>query len=168
MVAVRDEFRQRVSALYGVSNIFMGDVQSSGGLNAENLQIQVTNRALERGQRIYTDIVFPKLIKLFGVEDFKLTFPRLELSEEAEKMQVELANLQFAQGMSQLGFDVDVRTDEEGTHEFTYKKRPEQPGMGEEGEGEMGGLAQRLQGMKPGESLEIGPEESRQEFLPQG
>ncbi|MCJ2530790.1 MAG: phage portal protein [Candidatus Thermoplasmatota archaeon] len=171
LIAVREEFRQRVSALFGVANIFMGDTSTSGGLNNEGMQIQVTNRALERGQRIYTDIVFPRIVKLFGVEDYKLTFPRLELAEEAERMQVELANLQFAQGMKQLGYDVDMKEDEEGKHEFSFKKMEQQPGMmpGQEeggfGEGQMGGLAQRLSSLKPGESLEIGPEESREAHL---
>ena len=50
-IAVRDEIRNRMAAFYGVSSIFMVDNGKSGGLNNEGLQILVTNRAVEFGQK---------------------------------------------------------------------------------------------------------------------
>lgn len=170
LIAVRDEFRQRVSSQYGVANLFMGDVESSGGLNAEDLQVSVTNRALERGQRVYDEIVFPRLYPYFGIEDYEYVFPRLEMKEDLERAGVEQANLQFAQGMQQLGFQVNVREDEDRMHRFTFSRiDPEdmsQQGKegeqeDEEGEGD-DSLEVRLRGMKPGDTLSVGDTDVRE------
>ena len=50
---LREELRQRISAFYGVSNVFMQDSGKGGGLNNEGLQILVTNRAVEYGQKAH-------------------------------------------------------------------------------------------------------------------
>ena len=71
-IAVRDEIRNRIAAFYGVSSIFMVDNGKSGGLNNEGLQILVTNRAVEFGQKVYTEVLFPRLLRQMNIHDWKL------------------------------------------------------------------------------------------------
>ena len=40
-VSVKDDLRDRISAFYGVSKVFMADNTTSGGLNNEGMQILV-------------------------------------------------------------------------------------------------------------------------------
>ena len=55
----------------------------SGGLNNEGMQILVTNRAVEFGQKVYTDVLFPRLLNEMSVNDWKLT---LYPNEEEDEM----------------------------------------------------------------------------------
>ena len=65
-IAVRDEIRNRIVAFYGVSSIFMIDNGKAGGLNNEGLQILVTNRAVEYGQKVYTEVLVPSYAQRVG------------------------------------------------------------------------------------------------------
>ena len=69
-VSVKDDLRDRVSAFYGVSKVFMADNTTSGGLNNEGMQILVTNRAVQKAQTVYNNYVFPFLVKQFGITDW--------------------------------------------------------------------------------------------------
>ena len=57
-VSVKDDLRDRISAFYGVSKVFMADNTTSGGLNNEGMQILVTNRAVQKAQTVYNNYVF--------------------------------------------------------------------------------------------------------------
>ena len=103
-IAVRDEIRNRIAAYFGVSSIFMVDNGKSGGLNNEGLQILVTNRAVEFGQKIYTDVLFPKILKQMGVFDWKLTLYPNEEEDEITRLRRDEQELNVAQRMAQLGF----------------------------------------------------------------
>ena len=56
-VSVKDDLRDRISAFYGVSKVFMADNTTSGGLNNEGMQILVTNRAVQKAQTVYNNYV---------------------------------------------------------------------------------------------------------------
>ena len=51
-VSVKDDLRDRISAFYGVSKVFMADNTTSGGLNNEGMQIIVTNREVQKAQTV--------------------------------------------------------------------------------------------------------------------
>jgi len=87
-IAVRDELRNRIAAFFGVSSIFMIDSGKSGGLNNEGMQILVTNRAVEFGQKIYTDVLFPRMLKEMGVTDWKLILYPNEEEDEITRLRV--------------------------------------------------------------------------------
>ena len=61
-MSVKDDLRDRISAFYGVSKVFMADNTTSGGLNNEGMQILVTNRAVQMAQNVYNNYVFPYLV----------------------------------------------------------------------------------------------------------
>ncbi len=168
-IAVRDEIRNRIAAYFGVSSIFMVDNGKSGGLNNEGLQILVTNRAVEFGQKIYTDVLFPKILKQMGVFDWKLTLYPNEEEDEITRLRRDEQELNVAQRMAQLGFVPElVNGDTSNDIKFVYRKpKPEEqqqgapppggappmmpPGGGRMPPGMMGGMPPGMMGgMPPG------------------
>ena len=116
--AVKDDLRDRISAFYGVSKVFMADNTTSGGLNNEGMQILVTNRAVQMAQNVYNNYVFPFLVKQFGITDWVLKLPPSEEEDEIAVLRKREIEVNIAASVKNLGFEVDM--DEDG--QFTYKK----------------------------------------------
>jgi len=132
-VSVKDDLRDRISAFYGVSKVFMADNTTSGGLNNEGMQILVTNRAVQKAQTVYNNYVFPFLVKQFGITDWHLKLPPSEEEDEIAVLRKREIEVNIAASTKNLGFEVDM--DEDG--QFTFKKpepetTPEGGGEGEE------------------------------------
>lgn len=117
-VAVKDDLRDRISAFYGVSKVFMADNTTSGGLNNEGMQILVTNRAVQMAQNVYNNYVFPFLVKQFGITDWVLKLPPSEEEDEVAVLRKRELEVNIAASTKNLGFDVDM--DEDGN--FTFSK----------------------------------------------
>ena len=127
-VSVKDDLRDRISAFYGVSKVFMADNTTSGGLNNEGMQILVTNRAVQKAQTVYNNYVFPFLVKQFGITDWDLKLPPSEEEDEIAVLRKRELEVNIAASTKNLGFEVDM--DEDGN--FTFKKpEPEAPAEGE-------------------------------------
>ena len=135
-VSVKDDLRDRISAFYGVSKVFMADNTTSGGFNNEGMQILVTNRAVQKAQTVYNNYVFPFLVKQFGITDWNLKLPPSEEEDEIAVLRKREIEVNIAASTKNLGFEVDM--DEDG--QFTFKK-PE-PEEKPEGQGEGGENAQ--------------------------
>lgn len=127
-VSVKDDLRDRISAFYGVSKVFMADNTTSGGLNNEGMQILVTNRAVQKAQTVYNNYVFPFLVKQFGITDWDLKLPPSEEEDEIAVLRKREIEVNIAASTKNLGFEVDM--DEDGN--FTFKK-PEPEEKPEEG-----------------------------------
>ncbi len=123
-IAVRDEIRARMSAFFGVSNVFMIDNGKSGGLNNEGMQILVTNRAVEFGQKVYTEILFPRLLKQFGVTDWKITLYPNEEEDEITRLRRDEMEVNLAQRMMMLGYQPELLEEGTGNRDirFVYSK----------------------------------------------
>ena len=80
-IPIKDDIRQRISAFYGVSNVFMNDV-SGGGLNNEGMQIVVSNRSISYSQSVYNRLVFPQLLDAFGITEWEITLTPHEEEDE--------------------------------------------------------------------------------------
>ena len=133
-ISVKDDLRDRISAFYGVSKIFMADNSTSGGLNNEGMQILVTNRTVEMGQNVYNKYVFPWLCKQFGITDWVLKLPPSEEEDEIAVLRKREIEVNIAGQIKNLGFEVDM--DDEG--KFIYNKpepKPQEEG-GKGGEGQ--------------------------------
>ena len=127
-IAVRDEIRNRIAAFYGVSSVFMVDAGKSGGLNNDGMQILVTNRAVEFGQKVYTDVLFPRLLNEMSVNDWKLTLYPNEEEDEITRLRRDEQELNVAQRMAQLGFMPELIEDTANRDiRFTYKRPAPQP-----------------------------------------
>jgi rRNA maturation endonuclease Nob1 len=117
-VQVKDDLRDRISAFYGVSKVFMADNTTSGGLNNEGMQILVTNRAVQKAQTVYNNYVFPFLVKQFGITDWLLKLPPSEEEDEIAVLRKRELEISIAAAIKNLGFEVEM--DEDGN--FTFKK----------------------------------------------
>ncbi len=122
-VSVKDDLRDRISAFYGVSKVFMADNTTSGGLNNEGMQILVTNRAVQMAQNVYNNYVFPFLTKQFGITDWDLKLPPSEEEDEIAVLRKRELEVGIAASTKNLGFEVEM--DEDGN--FTFKKPEPQP-----------------------------------------
>ena len=128
-IQVKDDLRDRISAFYGVSKIFMADNSASGGLNNEGMQVLVTNRAVEMAQTIWNNYVFPFMTEEFGITDWQLKLPPSEEEDEIAVLRKREIEVNVAAAIKNLGFDVDM--DDEGR--FIYTKPEPQPQEGGEG-----------------------------------
>jgi len=137
--AVRDELRMRIAAFYGVSNIFMMDAGKGGGLNNEGLQILVTNRAVEFGQKLYSRDVFPRLFGEMGVTDWEMTLYPNEEEDEVTRLRRDEQEVNIAQRMAQLGFQPELTEDAGRDIRFVYKQPDPQQGAQMAQQGGMGG-----------------------------
>ena len=126
-IAVRDEIRNRIAAFFGVSSIFMIDSGKSGGLNNEGMQILVTNRAVEFGQKVYTELLFPRLLKGFGITDWKITLYPNEEEDEITRLRRDEMEVNLAQRMMQLGYKPELMEQGDRDIRFTYTQPPPQP-----------------------------------------
>jgi hypothetical protein len=124
---IRDEIRMRIAAFYGVSNVFMMDAGKSGGLNNEGMQILVTNRAVESGQKLYSRELFPRLLEQMGIEDWTLTLYPNEEEDEITRLRRDEQEVNIAQRMQQLGFQPELTEDGGSDIRFTYTKPEPQP-----------------------------------------
>jgi len=126
-IAVRDEIRNRIAAFYGVSSIFMIDNGKSGGLNNEGLQILVTNRAVEYGQKVYTDVLFPRMLRELDITDWKLTLYPNEEEDEITRLRRDEMEVNLAQRMQMLGYEPELLEKGDRDVRFSYRKKPPQP-----------------------------------------
>ena len=132
-IAVRDEIRNRIAAFYGVSSIFMIDAGKSGGLNNEGMQILVTNRAVEFGQKVFTEVIFPKLLKEMDISDWKLTLYPNEEEDEITRLKRDQMEVDLAQRMVQLGYKPELLEEGDRDIRFVYKQPEPQPQQAQPG-----------------------------------
>ena len=123
-IAVRDEIRMRIASFYGVSNVFMMDTGKSGGLNNEGMQMVVTNRSVEFGQKVYSDLLFPKLLGAMGIKDWKLTLRPSEEEDEVTRLRRDEMEVNIAQRMMMLGFKPQLIDEHEKDIRFSYAAPP--------------------------------------------
>ncbi len=128
--AVRDELRMRIAAFYGVSNIFMMDSGKGGGLNNEGMQILVTNRAVEFGQKLYGRDIFPRMFQEMGVTDWEMTLYPNEEEDDVTRLRRDEMEVNIAQRMAQLGFQPELTEDAGRDIRFHYKQPEPQQQMG--------------------------------------
>lgn len=123
-IEARNELRRTIGAIYGVMPLFQGDIQMSGGLNNEGLQVTITNRAVERAQAIYNEKVFPFILRQFGIDGWNCRLVSVEARNELTELQIEAQKIQNARMMLDMGFKVE--RDEKGNFQFSGEaKKPE-------------------------------------------
>lgn len=148
----RDEMRQRIASFYGVSNVFMMDTGKSGGLNNEGMQILVTNRAVEFGHKVYTEHLFPLLMKQLDVDDWQLTLYPNEEEDEVTRLRRDEMEVNIAQRMVMLGYEPELVQEGNRDVRFIYKK-PDPAQMQQPPGGGMPGMPP---GMPPGGGMPPG------------
>jgi len=106
---VRQEIRERVSAMWGVTPAWQGAPEAFGGLSTQTQQLVVMSRVVEGDQRIFHEKIFPSILKAFNVTEWKLELPNPEEKAEATRISFALQRTQLAAQLAQLGYDVNLK-----------------------------------------------------------
>ena len=125
-IPIKDDIRQRISAYYGVSNVFMNDV-SGGGLNNEGMQIVVSNRAISYGQSVYNRVIFPMLMDAFDITEWTLTLTPHEEEDEIMTLRRDEMAIRNMMQMKQSGYEAKLRDQIDDKHlNFDYREPSEE------------------------------------------
>ena len=106
---VRDEIRERVSAMWGVTPAWQGAPEAFGGLSQQTQQLVVMSRVVESDQRLFHEKVFPQLLEAFGITDYSMQLPQPEEKEENTRLAFAQQKIQIVNQFAQLGFDVKLK-----------------------------------------------------------
>lgn len=117
LIQVKNEIRDRVCAHGGMPNVFVGDVEASGGMNNESQQITVLDRYL-LGPYNNLDRACGWVLSWFPqITDWELVIRRPSKAYTDVRRRIERA--QEAQMMKNLGFDIIYHDGE-----FWYSEEP--------------------------------------------
>ena len=106
---VRQEIRERVAAMWGVTPAWQGAPAAVGGLSTQTQQLVVMSRVVEGDQRLFHEKIFPKILEAFGVTDWSLHLPQPEERAEATRIQFAQQKVAIANQYAQLGFTVELK-----------------------------------------------------------
>jgi len=132
-IAVRQELRQIIGAIYGVLPLYYGEMPS--GWSQEGLQVTITNRAVKWGQDILYKSFFRRLGAVLGVEDWDLKLKEAEETDELMHLQIQGTEIENMTALAALGFEIT----RSHTGDFKVSKDPV-IGMREMMEMQSGGL----------------------------
>ncbi len=106
---IRDEIRERVSAMWGVTPAWQGAPDAFGGLSQQTQQLVVMSRVVESDQRLLHEKVFPQLLDAFGITDYTVVLPQPEEKAENTRIAHAQQKIQIVNQFAQLGFDVKLK-----------------------------------------------------------
>ena len=106
---VRNEIRERVAAIYGVTPVWMGAPSTAGGLSGQSQELIVTSRVVEGDQRTFNEKVTPRILKMFGVTDWNLILVQPEEKAESTRLQFAQQRATTAKTLHDLGFTVEIQ-----------------------------------------------------------
>jgi len=106
---VREEIRERVAAMWGVTPAWQGAPEAFGGLSQQTQQLVVMSRVVEGDQRLFHEKVFPQLLEAFGITDYEIQLPQPEEKAENTRLAFAQQKIQIVNQFSQLGFDVKLK-----------------------------------------------------------
>ena len=109
---VKEEIRERVGAVWGVTPAWQGAPEAFGGLSTQTQQLVVMSRVVESDQRLFHDKVFPRILRAFGITDFELLLPTPEEKAEATRISFAQQRIGIASQFAQLGFDVKLKEED--------------------------------------------------------
>ena len=106
---VRDEIRERVAAMWGVTPAWQGSPEAFGGLSTQTQQLVVMSRVVEGDQRLFHEKVLPKLLEAFNITDWELSLRVPEEKAEATRISFAQQRVAIAGQMNSMGFTVILK-----------------------------------------------------------
>ena len=106
---IRDEIRERVSAMWGVTPAWQGAPDAFGGLSQQTQQLVVMSRVVESDQRLLHEKVFHQLLDAFGITDYEIVLPQPEEKAENTRIAHAQQKIQIVNQFAQLGFDIKLK-----------------------------------------------------------
>ena len=108
---VRNEIRERIAAMWGVTPAWQGAPEAFGGLSTHTPQVVVMSRVVEGDQRLIHEKIFPQILEAFCITDWRLELPQPEEKAEATRISFSQQKAQIANQFIALGFDVRLKDD---------------------------------------------------------
>ena len=141
---VRDEIRERVAAMWGVTPAWQGAPEAFGGMSTQTTQLVVMSRVVEGDQRLFHEKIFPQLLDAFGITDYDLKLPQPEEKAENTRLSFAQQKIQIVNQFSQLGFDVKLKEQDVDLYEAEFVVSGEPvPTAKMQGEQQLMGLEQQ-------------------------
>ena len=109
---VRNEIRERIAAMWGVTPAWQGAPEAFGGLSTQTQQLVVMSRVVEGDQRIFHDKVFPLVLEAFGITDYEIHLENPEEKAEATRISFAQQRAQVASMYLQLGYQVRLKEED--------------------------------------------------------
>ena len=172
-VSIRQEIRERVGMLWGVTPMHQGDSKSGGSsFSRENAQTQMYQELIESYQTIIDDVL-EDVLSYVGITDYKRMLATPYGKTDQEALELDKLRTDIAAAMQALGYKpiLDKETD---TLEFEYEEMaPNDPLLqGLQGAGMMDGMGGGQMPGQPGMGNETGlpmpePPPDAQEFSDQ-
>jgi len=106
---VREEIRERVAAMWGVTPAWQGAPEAFGGLSTQTQQLVVMSRVVEGDQRLFHEKVFPELLEAFGITDWTLSLAVPEEKAEATRISFAQQRIAIANQLNQMGFTLKLK-----------------------------------------------------------
>lgn len=136
---MREAFADRIAAKYGVTNVFQNASAQSTGMS-QSLEIVVTNRSVERLQRVFSDTFIPAFMGNIETPGWEIDLKRPEEEDEQAEAQLAGRHLNNARTAQDLGLDFEwTRNDDLDIKPDLIEAPDEEEEGGEEGGG-LGGL----------------------------
>jgi hypothetical protein len=111
---IESKIRREISALLGVQNVMLNDLEGVGGLNSESLQVQVTDRAALAGQILYNTKLFPRTMEKLAEygqfeigRDLSLIVKRTDNAENETRMVNLERQINIVLSIKDMGYEVE-------------------------------------------------------------
>jgi hypothetical protein len=108
---VKQEIRERISAIWGVTPVWQGNPDSFGGMSTQTSQLVIMGRVVENDQRRIQEKIFPRLLDAFGVTDYDLVLPNPEEKAEATRISFSQQRVNNAKILSDMGYELKLKDD---------------------------------------------------------
>lgn len=148
---IKNEIRERIASLWGVTPIWQTAVESVGGMSSQTAQLVVTSRVVESDQSIFNEKMFPFITQAFAISDWELKLRVPEEKAESTRIQFGQQRIAAANMLHMMGFDVKLKPGVKSIDDVDFivsgQATPMQQMMG--GAGGMGGAANSGVGGQP-------------------
>jgi len=117
---VKQEIRERISAIWGVTPVWQGNPDSFGGMSTQTSQLVVMGRVVENDQRRLQEKIFPRLLDAFGVTDYDLVLPNPEEKAEATRISFSQQRVNNAKILADMGYTLKLKDDDVDIDEIMF------------------------------------------------
>lgn len=151
---VREEIRERIGAMWGVTPVWQGAPEAFGGLSQQTSQLSVMSRVVEGDQRLFHTKVFPHITEAFGITDWELELPQPEEKAESTRLAFAQQRISAAQQLASMGFMLKIKSPDVGIADIDFivagqNQMPQQQGFAPEQPQEQGASDQQQQSEQP-------------------
>jgi len=121
-VSIRQEIRERIGMLWGVTPMYQGDARSGGSsFSRENAQTNMYQELIESYQAVIDDGIINVILEQLGITDWDRPLKAAHGQANQEKLELDKLTIDIATAMLNLGFEPELIREKDGI-EFYYKQ----------------------------------------------